>query len=342
MATPITFLALFIIGILIVVLAVLGLILAIIRSTRVAGMTLLIVLALVLVGGGSLMFWAKAGHVRQAARLHAEAVEAFDAASRDVNARTDVSTGTESIDTSPPIPIEVDDAAPAPVDTPSSSGADEPGVAEMEEFVAESDWIVSEPGTGGPSLYHPVGVTLSDRPPWVGAPAYAENHVDYVPITSGPWVTRGECRRALHEAMADAVNEYVADHHGEEAAVQYVGIDLEYIENQLQAEPVYEEMVKYESIDHPMRQQHTLLKFGKDFRDEIERRWNQVVVTTRLAHVGLVLVAVLFGLGTIFSYFRLDTATKGYYSGRLQLATGTVILGLVAFGILVARWVPWL
>ena len=91
-----------------------------------------------------------------------------------------------------------------------------------------------------------------------------------------------------------------------------------------------------------MQQQHALLKFGKEFRGEIEKRWNQVVVTSRLAHVALVLVAVLAGLGTIFTYFRLDTATKGYYSGRLQFATGTAILGLVALGILLARWVPWL
>ena len=28
-------------------------------------------------------------------------------------------------------------------------------------------------------------------------------------------------------------------------------------------------------------------------------------------------------LGTVFSYFKLDTATRGYYSGRLKLAAGT-------------------
>ena len=68
----------------------------------------------------------------------------------------------------------------------------------------------------------------------------------------------------------------------------------------------------------------------------------QVKVTSRLAHVGLAVVAVLAGLGAVFTYLRLDTATKGYYSGRLQIATATVILGLVVLGVLVARWIPWL
>ena len=53
-------------------------------------------------------------------------------------------------------------------------------------------------------------------------------------------------------------------------------------------------------------------------------------------------VGILAGLATVFFYLRLDTATRGYYSGRLQFATGVIILGLVSLGILVARWIPWL
>ena len=47
-------------------------------------------------------------------------------------------------------------------------------------------------------------------------------------------------------------------------------------------------------------------------------------------------------LGTLFSYFRLDTATKGYYTGRLQFAAAAAILTLVAASVLLAKWIPWM
>jgi hypothetical protein len=42
-------------------------------------------------------------------------------------------------------------------------------------------------------------------------------------------------------------------------------------------------------------------------------------------------------LGTAFGYLKLDTATKGYYSGRLKLAATAVILTAAAATALVVR-----
>jgi len=55
----------------------------------------------------------------------------------------------------------------------------------------------------------------------------------------------------------------------------------------------------------------------------------------------------LLGLmGVVFAYLRLDTATKGYYSGRLQFLAAAAILALSAAGVLFANvnadWLRWM
>jgi hypothetical protein len=186
----------------------------------------------------------------------------------------------------------------------------------------------------------PGAILPSEPPPWINMAAFNIDDTVYRPVASGPYATRDECRRALAEAMKRAVDEYVDEYHGRPEAAGYVDIDLAYIKTHLRRGDVYQE--RLQASFGPMIQQHALLEFRRDFREEIERRWNQAKVTSRLAHVGLAAVAILAGLATIFAYLRLDTATKGYYSGRLQIAAGAVILGLVALGILTARWIPWL
>jgi hypothetical protein len=91
-----------------------------------------------------------------------------------------------------------------------------------------------------------------------------------------------------------------------------------------------------------MHQVHALLEFGPDFRQEIERRWAGVTATSRLTQVGLFAGAALLLVGSVFSYFRLDNATRGYYTGRLQFMAAAAILTIVGAGALLARWITWL
>ena len=51
---------------------------------------------------------------------------------------------------------------------------------------------------------------------------------------------------------------------------------------------------------------------------------------------------VLLLVTTLFGYFKLDTATRGYYTGRLQFAAAAAILALVAASVLLAKWIPWM
>ena len=44
----------------------------------------------------------------------------------------------------------------------------------------------------------------------------------------------------------------------------------------------------------------------------------------------------------VFGYFRVDNATRGYYTGRLQFLSAAAILAIVGAGVFCARWIYWL
>jgi hypothetical protein len=44
----------------------------------------------------------------------------------------------------------------------------------------------------------------------------------------------------------------------------------------------------------------------------------------------------------MFGYFRVDNATRGYYTGRLQFLSAAAILAIVGAGVVLARWIHWL
>ena len=50
------------------------------------------------------------------------------------------------------------------------------------------------------------------------------------------------------------------------------------------------------------------------------------------ARLGLLLAFV----GTIFGYLKMDTATRGYYSGRLRFGAGIVLLAIVGGALVLA------
>ena len=57
---------------------------------------------------------------------------------------------------------------------------------------------------------------------------------------------------------------------------------------------------------------------------------------------GLVSGAMLLLLTSVFGYFRLDNATRGYYTGRLQFMTAAAILAVVGAGVIAAQYITWL
>ena len=98
-----------------------------------------------------------------------------------------------------------------------------------------------------------------------------------------------------------------------------------------------------------MYQTHALLEFGPAFRKELdsrrgelERYVRETATAYRLRGLALGFGAVLCLLSVVFGYFRLDTATRGYYTGRLQFLAATAILIVIVAGALLASRVMWM
>jgi hypothetical protein len=179
-----------------------------------------------------------------------------------------------------------------------------------------------------------------DRPSWVDSDPVREGTVDRIFVSSGPHYLRRDSLHALDEELEKVTDEYIEQHLGE-GATRYVNYDLKFIKSRL-VDPSYNYGGVIQFDFAPMREEHRALAFDQSFRDELDSRWNQVKATSRLIGTGLVGGGILALLGTLFSFFKLDTATRGFYTGRLQFAAIAVILALVAAGVLLASRVPWM
>jgi hypothetical protein len=179
------------------------------------------------------------------------------------------------------------------------------------------------------------------RPEWTSARPDLLGKVHRIPVASGPYASDAESRRALDEALVKATREYIAEQLDSEMAGRLLGYDARTIKRRfIQPENSYHDVARY-SIGW-MHENFALLEFGPEFRQELDRRWTQMRATSRLAQTGLASGALLLLLGSIFGYFRLDNATRGYYTGRLQFLAAAAILAVVGAGVYFARSIHWL
>jgi len=185
-----------------------------------------------------------------------------------------------------------------------------------------------------------------DPPEWVESEDVLKGDMQTMAVSSEPHEFERDCRRALDVELKKAVdayvNHYLGDIYGDLfEASSSVDYDIEYINNNL-VQKRHEEVL-YVSFGE-MHQIHALLEFGPDFRaeldsrrGELDKRWRQIVGAGRLTGTALACGFILALLGVVFGYFRLDTATRGYYTARLQFASAVVILTLIVAGVLLAR-----
>lgn len=190
-------------------------------------------------------------------------------------------------------------------------------------------------------------VVIPDRPEWVESDPVRTGKVHTVAVASGPQEHERECRKALdkelQQSVAEYIDEYLGKVYGEKfKASTFVSYDTQYIKDRLVGpENMYHEVIKLSF--GPMQQSHALLEFDTAFRKELDGRrqdldkqWRKHVVAGRLVGIALAFGVCLSLLGVVFGYFRIDTATRGYYTGRLQFTSATVILAVIVAGILLA------
>lgn len=180
------------------------------------------------------------------------------------------------------------------------------------------------------------------RPGWVeDDPQTAGGGTHTIPVSSGPHTRHSDAVKYLNAELEKATNEYIANHVGSQLGPTFLRYDARLIKERfVKRENLYEEEIVV-SLG-PMQQAHALIEFTPGFRTELDERWEEVRATSRLGQLGLFAGAGLLLLGSVFSYFRLDNATRGYYTGRLQFMSAAAILAVIAGGAFAARWITWL
>lgn len=193
-----------------------------------------------------------------------------------------------------------------------------------------------------PELGSRVEIDFEARPEWVDQPDRDLGEVHLISIAAGPYRLQRDARKELSRQLKIATDEYLNEVVGHRHASRWIGYDKDEIRHRFVAPAhIYDEKVISPSFG-VMHQSHALLEFGPAFHQEVEQDWHQVMARTQLAKVALTGGAVLGMLVLMFGYFNADSATRGFYSGRLKFVTVVAILAVVATGLLIARSIPWL
>lgn len=219
-------------------------------------------------------------------------------------------------------------AIPTPAAAPTA-----PATAEIETAVPD---LIA--GVAPATIGEAAASSTADpaRPDWVGQTSGLDGevyrHIAYV----GPYETAGECDREEPEEVRRAVRRYAEEllpihFPGAEIDAELAYASLEQIAPTVS---IYDETIDSPTLG-PMIQRHLKVEFDGAVKRQIVAGYRQAVVSRRLAFTGIYSGLALACLGAVFGYLRLDTATRGYYSGRLKATTGAFLLAAAATGAVV-------
>lgn len=193
----------------------------------------------------------------------------------------------------------------------------------------------------------PIGLAVTqypaDRPEWINKPPKVEGQAHMV-VSSGPWASRRECERELEHQLKKEVDAYINDYLGNPQAARLIGYDLETIQKQfVSSDPahVYSGTLVSPTVGE-MREEVRLVVIDEQDQRDIAEHWRRVVATSRLASSGLIGAGLLGLLAVAYGFLKADTATRGFYTGRLQLLSLAVVAAMIAAGVFLARAIHWM
>ena len=264
-------------------------------------------------------------------------------AEKTVAEKTDNASAAPAPETKAPETKAPETKAPEAKPQPDSDGSDASKSKAKPESGATADSPAKEPASDASKepvkIITNVQYLAKDRPDWLEKKPFSEGETMRVAVKAGPYYRMRQCLTDLDDELRSATAEFIADDLGSARAAGLIRYNVSEIKNRL-VKATFEEQLT--TSVGPMNQAHALLVFDNSFRKEIEQRWKQIKSLSRLLQVGIGSGVVLLMLATMFGYFRLDTATRGYYTGRLQFMAAAAILTLVAASIMLIKWIPWL
>lgn len=228
----------------------------------------------------------------------------------------------------PPESNSTEVPAPATTRATSSTPANSPATSEPLDNTSklESEKSQAQPESAATS---PAAVTSEEkkpdpRPEWVESESRFENGTYRTAIVTQPNFSIGDCENELPSKTWEAVWRFFSN----VAPHRYSRL-LRTSDNSISL--VKDTWVeKIETSVQPMYRLHALVVIDP----ETIREWN-AYLDQRGHEVRINIVAIGFGtffllVGLIFAYLKIDTATRGYYTRRLQLGCFLGILGVCA------------
>lgn len=215
-----------------------------------------------------------------------------------------------------------------PVLEQAASSDGKPLLAEAEEPLVGATTELTQ-SAAAPLVSNETTNAHGALPEWVTSGEGRVDGVFRMPIAIGPFPSYEDCGSEKPRAYADAVKRY-ANEYLEEGAGDYVDLPMWYINQNIYRTTAKE----YRDTSFgKMVIAHYLLEFNDDVRQHIIQVYHQALVAKRLRYMGLGAAGVFGLLATAFGYLKLDTLSRGYYTGRLRAAAAVAILGL-AVGLL--------
>jgi hypothetical protein len=158
-----------------------------------------------------------------------------------------------------------------------------------------------------------------------------EGGVYRLAIASDPRDDVADCYKSLDKKLEEAADDYVArlTNHPQVRVRLPLPYVLEHVKrDQWQEARAFE----FAGEAKTMYVVHALLEFDDQDRAHLRALETDALRRQRLWQTGLGAGLLLAVLGTAFGYLKLDTLTKGYYSGRLKLAAAAVVAAVAAAG----------
>ncbi|MGE0607307.1 MAG: hypothetical protein AB7O62_09455 [Pirellulales bacterium] len=169
-----------------------------------------------------------------------------------------------------------------------------------------------------------IAPATAPRPAWVGQPASLQNGVYRLAVTVGPFhATDPKAQRELSEKISRTFAQYVEADRGPAAAGHMLFSPGE-IRHRFVKDSWYEPYQSPTPSLQAMVYLHALLAIDDAARREIDSRFTDIMVAQRLKQAGGAAAALLLVLASLFGYLKLDTLTRGYYSGRLKVAAAAL------------------
>jgi len=166
----------------------------------------------------------------------------------------------------------------------------------------------------------------ASRPEWIELAKDGRLTVHSAAIQSGLWATRDEARSDALEQASYRALDFAAE------AVPRLKSRWQ-VPTWLVADHMLREPVFIEEVDWtygPMYRAHVLLDLSPEKRDVLLATWHETLLRQRMTQIGGGLAFVLVCVATLFSYLRLDDATRGYYSRWLLTGAFGVVAGSAA------------